>query len=186
MNDTQFFSKLAVLNEAAGAMGALKNKDFQKMLAACGAGENSKHVSKTVTIQDVGELSKQMNLGTLARLTKDGVAGVVCYWNGDEVMIRTCDGKSKAVNLADIKFPGFLTTVCFNRDEARREIAGFRDMAATAPVRRIIVNAIRTLRTNADKLEANVNQGDMTTLTTLCAALRESVNLIEMKAKELA
>lgn len=186
MNNDDFFKKLEILNEAAGAMGALKSKEFQKLLAACGAGENSKHTSKTNQVNDVGDLSRQMNTTALGRGIKDGVAGVVCYWNGDEVMIRTCDGKSLTQNLSDIKFPGFLSIVTFMRDEQRKEISGFRDMAATAPIRRIIVNAIRTLRTNADKMEAHVNQGDIQNLQTLCQALRESVHIIESRSKELA
>ncbi|ASD50457.1 hypothetical protein FDI24_gp175 [Acidovorax phage ACP17] len=175
---------VTLLTERAGTMGAIKARDVQKMLAKCGAGENSQATSKTVQINGNADYTKAANPAALAKLTNDSVAGVVVFWNEEEVMARTCDGVTWSVHSSPIEFPGFLTTMVIHKDVTRKEISSFRDMAATAPVRKIIVNAIRTIRANTDKIESQINAGDLSQLQTLCAALRDSVSAIEAAAKK--
>lgn len=172
-----------ILNERAGTMAAVEIPAWQKQLAMNGSGESSNHSSKTITVNAPADAVKEIAL--VPRIMKPNVAGVVHFWNGQEYRLETADGKVQQMR-TQIVPPGFLTTCIVFKDHQRTEISNFRDMAATAPIRRIIVNAIRTIRTSADKMEAHVNSGDVGTLQTLCQALRESVHLIETKAKELA
>lgn len=177
-------SYVEILLERAGTMAALDNKEWQRQLAAAGAGENSKTASKTIPIKDDAEYIRQVSL--IPRALAANVAGVVHYWNGHEIALYTAAGGANGKTRVQLDYPGFLTTLIIFKDEQRKDVAAFRDMAATAPVRKIIVAAIRTLRSNADQLEAQVNKGEMENLQTLCKALRDSVNAIEVQAKALA
>lgn len=177
-------SFVSILAERAGTMAVVTQRPFQKALASSGAGENSKVSSKTTPVGSVAEFSQLCNTSALRRNMGSDVAGVVVFWNESDVKCVTSDGQELSTRQM-IDAPGFVTIMTVFKDKERQAVSGLRDMAATAPVRKVIVNAIRTLRANTDAAEKAVNTGDYAKLQTLCTALRDTVSMIEGKSKEL-